>query len=44
MTSPEPVKALPGWSEAATLIEGTDNQDELRNVIAWGVLSLAQER
>ena len=42
MTSTEPVKALPGWSEAATLIEGTDNQDELRNVIAKAEKRIAQ--
>ena len=42
MTSPEPVKALPGWSEAATLIEGADNQDELRNLIAKAKQRLKQ--
>ena len=42
MTSPEPVKALPGWSEAATLIEGADNQDELRNLIAKAKQRLQQ--
>ena len=43
MTSAEPVKALPGWSEAATKgIEGTDNQDELRIVIAKAEQRIAQ--
>jgi hypothetical protein len=43
MTSAEPVKALPGWSEAATKgIEGTDSQDELRNLIAKAKQRLKQ--
>ena len=42
MASTEPVKALPGWSEAATLIEGADNQDELRNLIAKAKQRLKQ--